>query len=41
MIGNDQFHTDTYNTETDSLDTAITFHHLKEWKDYALYSTIL
>jgi len=29
-----QFHADIYNSSKDDLSKAITFHHLKEWKDY-------
>jgi hypothetical protein len=29
-----QFHADIYNPAKDDLEKSITFHHLKEWKDY-------
>lgn len=38
MKHNHNFHTDKYNPETDDIQNAITFHHLKEWNDYQEYT---
>jgi Fringe-like len=34
MFHNPHFHADIYNPLYDNLEEALTFHHLKEWKDY-------
>jgi hypothetical protein len=34
MVNHPQFHADIYDESKDSSKTAITFHHLKTWKDY-------
>jgi len=34
MFNESRFHADIYDPSKDNLDEALTFHHLKEWKDY-------